>query len=74
MSAGQSVPSVTYTGGAIYWMSYALGIPAIVAGLTWLARRNSPDRSKRVANAFLIATLVFLGLTGINMLTSAVSN
>jgi hypothetical protein len=45
LAFGETVPTVTNTGAVFYWLSFALTVPAIIAGVAWLLQRKHPNRS-----------------------------
>ena len=45
LAFGERIPSATNTGAFVYWLSFALAIPAIIIGVTWLLERKHRNRS-----------------------------
>ena len=45
LAFGERIPSAPNTGVFVYWLSFALAIPAIIIGVTWLLERKQRNRS-----------------------------
>lgn len=60
LATGQPGPRIdTYTGAAIYWASFAYGLPVLATAITWLVRRKFDDtRRSEAATTFLVAVVI----------------